>query len=169
PLLAQHSATANGSAQIVKPLIVTDVTELDYGNVIVPTATEGSGMVTLQRNITNTGDDLLYNPSDMDPGVGNRDAGEDAGEPTDAPDPHTADFHITGQAGLTFHVTLPGTIALNGGAHVSPNVSPTSSVNGGTIPPSGSTDIYVGGVLNVTAGTALGEYEVPFTVTVNYD
>jgi len=164
PLLAQNSTSqlATSSAKIIAAISINPISELDYGNVIPPPS--GTGTVDLEYSLISHSDQLMYNPSSMDPGVADR------AEPEDATSPHTAHIVVSGEPGTSFTISVPASIELNPpGISISPYVSPTESSNGGVFPSGGSVNIYVGGTLNVAAGTPRGEYEVQFNVTASYN
>ena len=78
-----------------------------------------------------------------------------------------AKFHITGDSGKAFSITLPSQITITAG-------SETMTVNAFTSDPSGSPlidpdstkTLWVGATLNLSANQASGSYTGQFTVTV---
>lgn len=156
------TATANSTAEIVAPLIITDNsgvaggTTLDFGRLTVSSTSPGACIVT----------------------AGNVRSVEGGVTAIDIPTTSTASFAVTGKAGATYAITFPAVnpkIRRSGGLEEM-EVSNFSALpasegvekNTGTLV-GGNDTFTVGGKLNVVAGQAEGTYSGTFNVTVAYN
>jgi hypothetical protein len=148
---AQVTATASTSATIITPIAITKSVDMDFGSVAVSPTIAGT---------------VLLSPAGL------RTAGGGVTLPVVTLPVTAAKFTVTGLAGSTYSITLPGTITLSDGASHTMTVgtftstpTPTGSLTGG------SEDIFVGGTLNVAAGQTAGTYtnNSDLAVTVNYN
>jgi hypothetical protein len=148
---AQVSATASSEATIITPIAIAKTVDLNFGNVAVSPTIAGT---------------VLLIPA------GTRTAGGGVTLPAATGTVSAAKFNVTGLAGSTYAITLPGTIVLSDGASHTMNVgsftstpTPTGTLTGG------AEDILVGATLNVNAAQAAGIYTnaADLKVTVNYN
>lgn len=153
---ANRAGTAR--SQIVTPIAVTQVRDLNFGSVIKSTT---AGTVTINAQT----------------GARTRTGGAQVLGSVTSP---SAAFQATGTAGRLFRLTLnAGTVTLNrvgGGATMNLNTLRVSH-NGAaqqtaprnfTLPASGVSNIAVGGRLNVGANQLDGLYSGTFDVTIDY-
>jgi hypothetical protein len=150
---AQSTAQATATATIVTPISIAKITDMNFGNLAVDAVTGGS--VVLAPSATPT-----RNPFD---GVS---------LPSTAGTVSAARFTVTGNAGYTYAITLPGNVVLNhSGAFESMMADSFTSTPSGTGTLTGGTeDILVGATLWVSAGQLDGVYtSADFDVTVNYN
>lgn len=145
PALA-NPANFNANATIVKPLVVTKVTDLNFGSTTMnPTLSSetvsvaaASGSVAVCGSVQLTcsgGGEASFTVA----GVGTQTVGLSYGTP-----PTTLSDGGTGT--VAFALNAPASVALTDGA--------------GTF--------YVGGTITVVAATKPGSYTAPLTVTANY-
>ncbi len=148
--IAQVSATATATATIVAPIAITKDVDMNFGNVAA-SAVAGTVVLTPAGARSVTGGVTL---------------------PATAGTVAAASFTVTGTAGYTYSITLPGapTTITSGGNTMTVDVftsnpTPTGTLTGGT------STLTVGATLNVGASQAAGVYVsgTPFTVTVNYN
>lgn len=145
---ASAQATAVATATIVAPISIAHSTDLVFGTIIATAA----GTVTVPPTGVRTFTGVTI------PAV----------SPYNA-----ASFNVTGGAGLTYSISLPGAITVSDGATHTMGVgtwtsSPTVAT-GGTLT-GGAETLYVGATLTVGAGQVPGTYtSAPFTVTVAYN
>lgn len=152
--LAQASATATATATIIEAITITNVTDMNFGNVAVVDA----GTVVL-------------NPAD-----GSTTPSGGVTLPAAAPGTITAaSFNVTGDGASTYAITLPAgdyTITEPGLATMTVNAftSFPSVANGGVLT-AGAQTVFVGATLNVGAAQASGVYTnvAGFEVSVNYN
>ncbi len=148
---ASASATANATATIITPISITNVADLNFGNIVAGT---GAGTVTVATTgtRTSTGDVILPSANAVQGTV------------------NAAQFKVTGLADATYAITLPTSIYISetGGEtmtvdNFTSNPSGTGSLAGGT------QTLSVGARLNVGAGQVAGDYTGTFNVTVAYN
>lgn len=154
-LSAQNFATADAIATIVTPIAITNVTDLNFGNVAVD-ATPGTVA--------------------MAPATAVRTPGGGCTLPSTTGTVTAAEFTVTGEAGYTYSITLPaGVTTLTNGAAATMTVDTwtSSPASPGTI---GAGNLFVAGTLHVGASQTPGLYQATFvggtgefTVTVNYN
>lgn len=149
---ASASATATSSATIVTPIAISEVTNLDFGNVAISASTAG----TVTMPATSAGVRTPFGGVTLPVVDGTHQA---------------ASFDVTGEGNYAYTVTLPsGDLDIASGLnHMQVNTF-TQSAGAGTLT-SGAQTIYVGATLNVDAAQPAGTYVsgTPFTVTVDYN
>lgn len=152
---AAPTATANASATIISPIAVTKTSDLVFGNLAVG-AVGGNVAVSVADVVTISG------------------AGTTVSQPVgNTGSPAAAEFAVTGEAGMTYSITLPadGTVSITDGG------SNTMAVNGfvsnpgttGTLSGAGTDTLSVGATLVVGNNQAPGTYTGTFSVTVAYN
>jgi hypothetical protein len=145
------TAAASATARIVKPIAIEKNVDMSFGNI---EASASLGTVVLEpssaNSRTHTGGATL-------PAV--------TGIVT------TAKFTVTGEALLTYNITLPASTDLSDGTHtmVLDHFTSTPSATGLLSADPGTQIVYVGATLNVAANQATGSYAGTFNVTVNYN
>ena len=159
------TATANVTAKIVKPLVMTGGGTIALGTLITPSAATFSNTFTIQPAAAQTG---TYCQTGF----------------TCSGTPAAAMFNLQGTNNTPLNLTIPLTITLTntswtgGGTTPTMTLNTTNSVaaNNATgiyvmqLPNSGfpGRDFWVGGSLTVTDTTAGGSYSGTFTVTADY-
>jgi len=154
PAIAQ-SDTGSGSITIVRPLTVTNDTDMKFGTIIRPTL--GAGSVTVPaaagtgRTMTGTGVAALNSG-------GNASA---------------AKFTLDGEGGQVVSVTVPGTFSMASGQNsltvtTSKDIGATITLSG-ALGDAGTKVFYVGGSVPIADDTVSGAYEGTFTVTASYN
>jgi hypothetical protein len=150
-LKAQTSSateTANATANIVQPLQINKIVDLDFGDIAAGTAI---GTVTIDAttgNRTSTGGVTLIATND-----GNE-----------------ANFEIQGYANATFSIALPTSIIISSGSDDMTVDNFVSSLGAaGTLDALGEADLNVGADLHVDANQTPGLYIGTFDVTVAYN
>jgi hypothetical protein len=148
----QVSATASTEATIITPIAITKDVDMNFGNVAVSPTLAGTVVMTPASARTKTGGVTL---------------------PTVFGTVSAAKFTVTGTAGSTYTIGLPGTITLTkagGGATMTVGTwtstpTPTGTLTGGT------EEVFVGATLNVAAAQAAGVYTnaADLAITVNYN
>lgn len=147
---AQVSATASTSATIITPIAIVRTANMNFGNVAVSPTLAGTVVLAPNGGRTATGGVTL---------------------PVITGTVSAAAFTVTGQAGTTYSITLPGPITLTSGANTmivnsfTSTPTPTGTLTGGT------ENITVGATLNVGAAQGSGLYTnaADLVVTVNYN
>ena len=149
-------ATANASATIIRPITISKIGDLSFGNISAGVA----GTVTL------------------DPATGNRTASTGVVlPPTQTGTVSLADFTVSGEGGSLYTITLPSSDqSITSGANsitLNTCTSSLGSTNIGTLSSTignaGTQDVKVGATLNLLTTTATGSYTGTFSVTVNYN
>lgn len=147
------TATASATATIVTPIEISNVLDMNFGNIAVG----------------NTAGTVLLSPA------GGRTPSGGVTLPATAGTVSAATFNVTGEANYTYTITLPSTTyTLNGpssntmtiGTFTSTTTSGTATLSAG-----GTDGISVGATLSVGASQATGVYTsaAEFPVTVNYN
>lgn len=149
----QVQGIAPTNATIITPISIVKVTNLEFGNVAVQTATAGT---------------VILSPG------GTRATGGAGGVslPATTGTVSAASFTVSGLAGYTYSISLPTTFNVASGANTMVvNTFTSTPTPTGTLSVSGSETLSVGATLNVTAGQAAGTYTsaAGLTVTVNYN
>jgi hypothetical protein len=147
---AQVSATASTSATIITPIAIVRTANMNFGNVAVSPTVAGTVVLAPGGGRTATGGVTL---------------------PVITGTVSAAAFTVTGQAGTTYSITLPGSITLTSGANTmivnsfTSTPTPTGTLTGGT------ENLTVGATLNVAAAQGSGLYTnaADLVVTVNYN
>ena len=145
---AQSSATATATAVIVSPITITQAANMSFGNIIADT---DGGTVVLVPAGTRTLNGLT--------------------SPSIAGTVTAASFTVTGFAGATYAITLPGSHTISNGTQNMTVDTFTSTPSGTGTLTGGTETLTVGATLNVGASQASGTYTnaAGFTVTVNYN
>lgn len=153
---AQVSATATAAATIVTPIAITKTVDLNFGNVA-----SGAALGT-----------VVLSPA------GARSVTGGVTLPAITGTVAAATFSITGQANLSYSITLPAgnTTIASGGNTMTVGTWTSNPTPTGTLDAAGTQTLTVGATLNVAAGQAAGTYSSSnvggsgdFTVTVNYN
>lgn len=147
---AQASASATITANVLVPISITKVTDLNYGNISV-SAVPGT---------------LTIDPA------GSRTATGGVSLPVVSGTVTPATFTVNGAGGSTYSITLPGApTILTSGANTMTSNSYASVPSGTGTLLLGSQTLAEGSTLTVGASQAAGLYvsATPFTVTVNYN
>lgn len=152
-IYAQAEATASATATIVGPITITNVDDMNFGNVAVNATTGGTVELAPDGTRTPTGGCTL---------------------PATTGTVSAASFTVTGAADYTYSITLPSgaTTITSGGGQTMTVDTWTSATNPiGAILTGGTSTLTVGATLNVAAGQAAGTYTsgTEFTVSVNYN
>ena len=158
---SEQSAMGVAVAEIVAPLAVSPIDDLDFGGIALQSNSAGS--VTLDPASGSASYDGVSQIS--------------CGSGTCAP--HLALFAIKGIAGRNYRVVLPDSAQANpvegNGASLTVNAINSSSVNlpgtsnRGLLDDNGDDRLKVGGRLDVPAGTVPGHYVAQLTLVVSYD
>jgi spore coat protein U-like protein len=147
------STTATSTSTVVAPIAIAKAADLAFGSFA---ASAAAGTVTVSPN-----------------GARSFTGGVAAAGGT----PTAAKFNVTGEAGLTYTITLGDTAQLTSGANtiaftsisdVTASAITTGNVASGTLT-GGAQSIYVGGVLAVGAAQVAGTYTGSVTATVDYN
>lgn len=137
--------TAN--ATVRRSLVVTKVSDLAFGTLLVPSA-NGSIIInatTGARTTSGTAPTFITGP------VFTR-----------------AQYTITGQSGTTFSITVPATFTISNGT-TTLTVTTSRSATGTQTLTGGTFSLGVGGTLPVTAASTRGNYTGSFSVTLTYN
>jgi hypothetical protein len=149
---AQSTAQATATATIVTPISISKTADMNFGNLAVDAVTGGSVELTP---------------------AGTRIAADGVSLPGTSGTVSAAAFTVTGNAGYTYSITLPGNVVLNhSGAFESMMADTFSSTPSGTgtLSGAGTENITVGATLWVAPGQLDGVYtSSDFDVTVNYN
>ena len=150
---AQATATASASANIITPISIVKVTDMNFGNVAVSATLAGTVVLAPAGTRTTGGGGGVTLPAT----VGTVAA---------------ASFTVSGQASYTYAITLPVSCVITDGTHnMTVNTFTSSPSSTGTLSTGGVQTLNVGATLNVTAAQAANAYTnatgVP--VTVNYN
>jgi hypothetical protein len=148
---AQATATATATATIVTPISITEVTNMNFGNVAVQTATGGTVVMTPAAVRTPSGGVTL---------------------PVTVGTVTAASFTVNGQGAYTYAITLPASaVTLTNGANTMTATAFTSTPSATGALTAGTQTLNVGATLNVAAAQVAGVYVsgTPFSVTVNYN
>ena len=156
-----QTATGVAVAEIVAPLTVTAMTDLDFGGVALQAGNAGS--VTLDPVSGSAG----YI------GVGPIACGETACVP------QPAQFEINGIAGRQYRIDLPesavanpvatGSASLQVNALISASANLPGATSRGMLGADGKDLLKVGGTLNIPSTTTPGHYVAQITLVVSYD
>lgn len=152
---AAPTATASASATIISPIAITKTSDLVFGNLAVG-AVGGNVAISTADVVTISG------------------AGTTVAQPAgNTGSPAAAVFGVTGEASLTYAITLP----TDGSVSISDGASNTMQVNGfvsnpgttGTLSGAGTDTLKVGATLVVGNNQVPGTYTGTFSVTVAYN
>jgi len=146
------STTATATANIIAPLTIDKVEDMNFGNVAVQNATTGVVMLATDNTRTSTGG---ASPVYTAPGV-----------------VKAAAFDLTGSDGYVTLIALPATCNVTSGANsmLVNNFVSNPATPSFIFPTGGTATLLVGATLNTAAGQPVGLYVSPtaFTVTVSY-
>jgi hypothetical protein len=149
-LFSQVTAVGHISVTIVSPISITKVQDMDFGNVSVES---GAGAVTLSTTSKSrkaSGKAVLM----------------DRGKVS------LAAFHVKGNSGSSFSITLPNTaVTVSNGTRSMIVTNFTSTPSTSTTLTESTKEILVGATLQLTGDQSLGLYTSAsdFPVTVNYN
>ncbi|MFL6735656.1 MAG: DUF4402 domain-containing protein [Sphingomonas sp.] len=142
PADASNTAQANASVNIVSPLSLTKNTDLNFGTVVGPFASQ-------VVHVDTTG-------------------ARNCGGLTCSGTFGAATFTVTGTPSQDVTLTIPASVTLNGpGGSLNVDMS-TDKPADPTLSAAGSASFGVGGKLTIPSGTADGVYSNTFNVTANY-
>jgi hypothetical protein len=151
-VVAQVSATALATANIIAPLSIGKISDMNFGNVAV-NATSGS---------------IILSTADGRTGVGGA-----TPVPTQAGIVSAAKFNIAGADGYIVTITLPASqIVKHGTDQMTINTFVSNPVTGFSFTTGTPSMLYVGATLNVAGSQPYGLYvsDAPgFTVTIQYN
>jgi hypothetical protein len=158
---AQESETALASADIVTPISIDWVSDLEFANVAVQAATGGTVILDPVYPIVRGVSEIAYSGCTLPATAGST--------------PTAAAFDIHGTPDYTYSISLPASCLLTNTLPATGTM--TVDLFTSTPTPTGQLDnagyeiLYVGATLNVGAGQTPGHYVsgTPFTVTVNYN
>ena len=152
---AQSSAEATATATVIQAIAITNVNDMNFGNVAVSGVTAGAVV--------------------LDPQDGSRTATGGVTLPAVQGTVSAASFTVTGEGSSTYAITLPSgnheiTNSGTGTMNVNNFTSFPSVVDGGTLT-AGEQTLNVGATLDIIAGQEPGVYTnaTGFEVTVNYN
>ena len=145
------TGTANASANIITPISIVKVTDINFGD-LVPSATTAVTVVMDQTgSITSDAQYFLANSST----------------------PRTAaSFTISGAAGHAYKINCPATIDLvgPGEAKMTLTFNASLAIDGSPLELTGGTQtLNLGGSLALAANQTAGAYSAEFNVTVAYE
>lgn len=154
PASAQDSASTTGSAQIIQPITLTKVSDLQFGAIVKPSL--GSNTISIDettgaRSISNGGNAALV-------------AGGSS----------RAVYTVKGKGGQVFSITVPKRFDMvqDGGSEtlkVTLEATATEGVLSGSAGSTGSASFGVGGSFIVHKTTPAGSYSGSFDVSVAYN
>lgn len=150
---AQSSAIAGVSANVITPIAITKVADMNFGNIAVSASTGGSVTLGITGTRTTSGSGVTL--------------------PATAGTVAAAAFTVSGEARYTYAITLPSSCTLSDGSGHTMSVSSfaSSPSSAGTLSSSGVESLKVSATMSVAAAQAPGTYTnvngVP--VTVNYN
>lgn len=137
----------NATATVRRSLVVSKLSDLAFGTMLVPTAT-GSVIInatTGARTTSGTAPTFITGPA--------------FGRAT---------YTITGESGTTFSISVPATFVITNGT-TNLTVTTSSSATGTQTLTGGTFSLGMGGTLPVTAATTRGQYTGSVTVTLTYN
>lgn len=160
---APASADAPTAATIVAPILITNVTPMNFGNFATSTA-GGTLILKTDGDRTESGGVKLTTTASITPTA--------------------AEFNVTGEGSYAYSITLPttdlvlttasvsaGTKTMNVNTFTRAFTAGTDVTTDGALSVGGAQTFYVGAKLIVGASQAVGMYEnaTGFAVTVNYN
>ncbi len=150
----QSSATAAAAANVITPIAIAKITDMNFGNVAVSTSTGGTVVLTTSSTRTTGGSGGVTLPSTT---------GTVA----------AAEFTVSGQASYTYVITLPSSTTITDGSGHSMTVNSFNSTpsSTGTLSSGGTQNVKVSATMVVAAAQPVGSYTNPngVPVTVNYN
>jgi spore coat protein U-like protein len=149
-------ATSRSSATVIAPIVITHVTDLNFGEF----APGGGGNVTVATDGARTASGPILSFAGSTPAA--------------------AKFDVTGNNSATYGITWSGaatlTDSVSSEAMAMSKISDlnaagvtTGEVTSGELSAGGAQSIYLGGELSVTSGQSSGTYIGDVTVTVEYN
>jgi hypothetical protein len=151
---AQATATASASANIITPIAISKTVDMNFGNIAVSASVSGTVILATSGSRTTGGSGGVTLPSTT---------GTVA----------AAEFAVSGEASLTYDITLPSSATLSDGSGNTMAVGTFTSnpSSTGTLSSGGTQTLLVGATLSVAAGQASGAYtnSTAVPVTVNYN
>ena len=146
------TATAQSHTAVLASIAVSKTSDLDFGNIVRPAATAGSGTVTIAA----TSDTVVAtSPVSTQGGTTSH-----------------AVFGVSGEPGKTFSVSIPTSFNLTSqaaGATAIPVTLSTPATSGTLDSTAGTATVPVGGSFTVTGATVTGAYTGSFDLTVQYN
>lgn len=139
-----YSATAGASMNILTPIVISQVTDLSFGDTFVP-ATGGTVVVSTAGTATPTGDVTL---------------------PTGTVT--AAEFDVVGEASSAYTVTLPASATMTNGATGSITIDTFNHNATEALSVGGTETFQVGATATLAAAQEAGAYTGSFDVTVAY-
>ncbi len=151
-VIAQATENTAAAATIITPISLSETASLNFGTMAVLAGTAGTCILATDGSRT-TGGAGGVNLS------------------VQAPVAAAAAYTATGQAGVTYAITLPtnGTVTVINGGDNMPVNDFVSSVGASSTLTGGTENFTVGATLEVAAGQATGAYAGTFDVTVAYN
>lgn len=149
PAIAATTKTAKVSAQVLKPLTLTRVQDLDLGTVVLAPGTWPSATVTLSR----TGAFSCPGPNVTCTGA-----------------PRVAQYNVTGSNSQPVRINAPNVRLVNQADSSKTLTLVVDSPGTVSLPNSGNKGVTfpLGGSVTVSSSTADGTYSGTFNVTVDY-
>ena len=139
---ASASANASASVELITPLGINKLEDLDFG-VLASSQADGTAVLTTAGVLSATGGVQIM-----------------SGTPT------VGEFEVTGEGNTAITVTVPATVVMESGAN---QLTVALAHNNITALSSGTATILVGGTITIPGGSAKGNYTKTFTVTVDYN
>ena len=143
-LAASEPATTN--ATIVAAITISNTLTLEFGNLAPGAALSVIRVDTAGARTVQSGDATLVGSGTV----------------------RAASFDITGEAGVSYDITLPASIVLNSGGNVMTVDTFADSLGGTGTLPGGAETYTVGADIHVGIAQIAGAYTGSFTATVNY-
>jgi len=139
-----QSAQSQASANIISPMTISNNLPLSFGNIAAGSA---SGKVELETNGNRIATNVIL--------------------PSVTGTVSAAKFTVTGLAGSSYVLTLPGSTTLTSGSATMTidNFESTAT----EVLTAGTEEFFVGATINIAANQTVGLYEGSFTVTVDYE
>lgn len=153
--VSAQQAVGNGSINVVQPLTVTSVANMDFGTIIRPATGTGTATISNAGALT-VADGAVALPS--------------------AAVPQAAQFRIDGEGGQAVSLVIPATFTLNSNANALTITTsndlvglPTAQALSGALGTAGQLLVNVGGTVAIPAATPTGLYTGTLTVSASYN
>ena len=148
---ASATATAQSHSTVMASIGVAKSSDLDFGNIVRPSAAGGSGVVTMAYNSTTV---AAQSPVTTLGGTVS----------------HAA-FAVNGEPNKTFSISVPASFNLTSNATGATPiaVSLVTPLASASLDATGAASVPVGGSFTVTGGTTTGAYAGSFDLTVQYN
>jgi hypothetical protein len=146
------SAQAHAKATVVVPISISNINDLNFGNIAV-SASAGGTVV-------------------LDPTNNTRTASNGVSLPANQGTVQAASFEVTGAPLFTYTITLPNPISVYNGSNSMQVSNFVCSPSNGSLDNSGKQTLKIGATLTASANQADGSYQSSgqgFTVTVQYN